>query len=74
MTVSEVGRIAIFFSRGEFPLEEESQKAGIKTIYFGDRYPYAWVTQATSAAKPSMWSFSRCSTSGVISKAVTDQG
>lgn len=59
MTVSDVGRMAIFFSKGVSPLFWIS----VVTYEALMRGTYACVTQATSAAKPSIWSFSFSSTS-----------
>ena len=55
MTVSDVGRMAMCSSSSEFPLYTSvdclsSRPRGVDT--------YALVTQATSGANPSIWSFS----------------
>ena len=51
--------MAIHSSRGVLPLREMSVKSrrGSGTVS-----TYAWVTQATSGAKPAIWSFSLSST------------
>jgi hypothetical protein len=51
--------MAIHSSRGVLPLHEMSVRS---CLIAGIVSTYAWVTQATSGAKPAIWSFSFSST------------
>lgn len=56
MTVSEVGRIAMCSSSSDLPLIRV--RRGSRFRVQCKATTHALVTQATSGAKPSMWSFS----------------